>query len=73
MSKNRSEGHKTHGKPNTDLLDSKYFILHLFFQFLEFFKSNVTCGALFFMHSIAKTDDVVHRSQSSMTAILKMF
>ena len=52
MSKYRSEGHKTHGKPNTDLLDSKYFILHLFFQFLEFFKFIITCGALFFMHSI---------------------
>ena len=48
----RSEGHKTHGKTNTDLLDSKYFILHLFFQFLAFFKSIVTCGALFFIYSI---------------------
>lgn len=52
MSVHKSEGQKTHGKPNTDLLDYKYFLLHLFFQFLEFFKFIIICGALFLMHSI---------------------
>ena len=38
MSVHRSEGQKTHGKQNTDLLNYKHLLLHLFFQFLDFFK-----------------------------------
>ena len=52
MSVHRSEGQKTQGKQNTDLLDYKYFLLYSFFQFLEFFKFVVTYGAVFLMHSI---------------------